>query len=69
MIVTPTLVHGRCSACLWLGMRSTVTEGGACTSTLLYIPGHWDEDGKYHPPPSQTTCVYRCSRGHVIVSR
>jgi len=68
MVLSPTLIGGRCSACIWLGVRSTVTEG-LCSSTLLYIPGHFDEDGKYHAPPSQTTCVHRCSRGHTVVSR
>jgi hypothetical protein len=69
LILMPTLVGGRCSVCLLAGERSTVT-GGMCSSTLLAVIGHYDEDGRYHSTdPNVTTCSHTCSRGHQLTTR
>ena len=64
-----TVIDGRCSTCLLLGVRSVVYSG-VCVSTLAAAIGYYDEDGKYHyEDPNVTTCSYRCSRGHDLVTR
>ena len=53
-----------CPECKEQGLRSCVTPG-AGTSTLMYCPGYYDEDGRYHSHDLNTSSTsYSCSNGH-----
>jgi hypothetical protein len=64
----PELVpHRFCPECKKAGLKSTVNRGEGMTCTLGHCgSGHWDENGKYHPPEPCNACTvyYECSRGH-----
>lgn len=54
----------KCEKCVEEGTTSEVYPGGG-TSTLMYCPPYYDEQGKYHHHDRNThTTDYRCSNGH-----
>ena len=54
----------KCPQCTKEGKKSQVYPG-MCTTTLLFCPPYYDEDGKYHNHDSNTTTTqYKCSNGH-----
>ncbi len=55
----------KCQECSKQGMKSFVYPGTS-TTTLIYCPLHYDEEGKLHNHDLNTTnSSFRCSRGHV----
>ena len=34
------------------------------STTLVYVPPFWDEDGRYHKHDTPTTYAYYCSNDH-----
>lgn len=53
-----------CEECKKHGLKSCVTPGHG-SSTTLYCPPFYDEDGKYHSHDSNTSSYsYSCSNGH-----
>lgn len=53
-----------CPKCKELNQKSTV-QVGVGSSTLLYCPAYYDEDGVYHVHDrNKTTYTYSCSKGH-----
>ena len=53
-----------CQKCKEQGLKSKVYSGGGST-TLMYCPPFYDEDGHYHCHDSNTTTAeYSCSNGH-----
>jgi len=58
----------KCPVCVKLGVKSTL-QGGAGTTTLMYCPPYYDEDGNYHNHDSNTTTSgWTCSNGHRFVT-
>lgn len=54
----------KCPKCIEEGKRSIVTEGHS-TSTDVYFPTRYDEDGNLMPTGRNTvTTYYSCSNGH-----
>ncbi len=54
----------KCPECVAVGLRRTETAGGTST-TLMWSPAFYDEDGKYHDhDPNKKTAEYACSNGH-----
>ena len=55
----------KCPKCIEEGKRSVVTQGLSST-TLMYIPIQYDEDGKRMQSSIQNTSTteYSCSNGH-----
>jgi len=54
----------KCPQCIKEGKKSTVYPG-VSTTTLMYFPPFYDEDGKYHHHDGNTiTTSYGCSNGH-----
>lgn len=55
----------KCPECIKEGKRSIVTEDG-CSSTAMYCPPRWDENGKrIVDNVNTTTTEYSCSNGHI----
>jgi hypothetical protein len=53
-----------CPQCKAEGKKSHVYPGHS-TSTLMYCPPFYDEEGRYHNHDMNThTTYYRCSNGH-----
>ncbi len=53
-----------CEECKKEGLKSTVHYNYS-TSTAMYCPPYYDEDGKHHLHDMNTTCSnYHCSNGH-----
>lgn len=58
-----------CPKCKKEGKKSRVYPGMG-TSTLLFCPPFYDEEGKYHNHDSNTTTTeYKCSNGHKWTER
>jgi len=55
----------KCPECIKEGKRSIVTQE-MCSSTAMYVPIRWDEDGKRmtEDHSNTTTTEYSCSNGH-----
>ncbi len=54
----------KCPICEKNKMKSCVYVG-TTTSTLLYTPPYYDEEGNLHPnDPNTYTTNYSCSKGH-----
>lgn len=54
----------RCPECVSVGVRSTVTPG-LMTTTLMWSPPFYDEDGQYHDhDPNKRVSHFTCSNGH-----
>jgi len=54
----------KCPECVKLGAKSLVYPG-ICSSTLMYCPPYYDEEGNLHIHDGNiTTCQYSCSNGH-----
>lgn len=54
----------KCPECIKVDKKSCVTEG-VSSSTLMYFPRYYDEDGKLHSHDNNThTTSYSCSNGH-----
>ena len=54
----------KCPQCVKEGKKSHINVGTS-TTTLMYCPPYYDEDGKYHHhDPNYVTTNYTCSNGH-----
>lgn len=54
----------KCPVCVEKGLKSSVYPG-MMTSTAMYCPPYYDEDGNYHSHDGNThTTNYSCSQGH-----
>lgn len=54
----------KCPVCSEKSMKSSVYVGMS-TSTLMYCPPYYDEDGKYHSHDSNIHSTnYSCTKGH-----
>lgn len=58
-----------CEECSKEGKTSNVYVE-SCSSTLLYSPPFYDEQGRYHDhDPNTVTTLYHCSNGHNFAHR
>lgn len=54
----------KCPVCVKKGLKSCVTVGYS-TSTAMWCPAYYNEDGKYHDHDMNTRSTsYSCSYGH-----
>ena len=59
-----------CPECKEQGLKSKIYQHGMGSTTLMWCPPFYDEDGQHHNHDSNTTTQgYRCSNGHEWVKK
>ena len=62
---SPSIQSGRCSACVFLGVKGRTYPATTGTMTLMAHQPYYDESGVYHNHnPNRFSSSWSCSNGH-----